>query len=150
MTDWGDFFGLFILLAGNVIGLGAVIVVDLHVFLGRRSRYWAETAIRVHKVTKPLIWMGIALVLIGGAIFYRGNYSAVIPLVQAVVVLLLILNRLFLTYRVSPFLLAREEEDRAGELLSASWQRKMAAASIVSIVGWWGSLGLLVWYVVGR
>ncbi|HEY8109104.1 MAG TPA: hypothetical protein VIF43_03785 [Patescibacteria group bacterium] len=145
-----DFLALFMLLAGYVIGLGAVNVIDLHIFLGRRSRYWAETTIRVHKVTKPLVWLGIALVIIGGAIFYRDDYGAVVPLVQAAVVLLLILNRLFLTYRVSPFLLAREEEDRAGELLSVSWQRKMAAASIVSMVGWWGSLALLVWYVLGR
>lgn len=37
-----EFFSIFITIAGFVIGLGAVTVVDLHGFLGRRSSYWTE------------------------------------------------------------------------------------------------------------
>lgn len=145
-----DFLGLLLLLAGYVIGLGAVTVIDLHGFLGRTSKYWTVATTRTHKVTKPMIWAGIALIVIGGAVFYRGDYGATTPLVHAALVTLLVLNGLFLSFRVSPFMLERERAGRDGDLLPAAWQRKIAAAFVVSIVGWWGSLALLAWYVLER
>ena len=53
-----DILGLFIFMSGFVIGLGAVTVIDIHGFLGRKSSYWTEATTRTHKVTKPLIWGG--------------------------------------------------------------------------------------------
>jgi hypothetical protein len=70
---WFDILGLFLHLAGFVVGLGAVTVIDLHGFLGRKSSYWTEATTRTHKVTKPLIWLGLSLAVIGGAIFHRGQ-----------------------------------------------------------------------------
>ncbi len=49
-------------------GLGAVTVIDLHGFLGRTSSYWTEATIRTHKITKPLIWKGMFLAILGGII----------------------------------------------------------------------------------
>jgi hypothetical protein len=60
-----------IFIAGFIIGLGAVTVIDLHGFLGRKSSYWTEATIRTHKITKPLIWIGIFLAILGGLITYR-------------------------------------------------------------------------------
>lgn len=74
-----DFVGLFLLLAGFVIGLGAVTVIDVHGFLGRRSSYWSEATTRTHKITKPLIWIGIVCAIIGGGIFFRENSFTGIP-----------------------------------------------------------------------
>lgn len=145
-----DFVGLFLLLAGFVIGLGAVTVIDLHGLLGRRSSYWTVATTRTHKVTKPLIWLGTTLAILGGAIFYRGEVLAGVPLVHALVALVLVLNGLFLSFSVSPFLLAREREGRDGELLPASWQRKIAVSLVFSDIGWWGSLVLLVYYLLLR
>lgn len=54
-----DFLGLFLSLSGFVLGLGAVTVIDIHGFLGRKSQYWTEATTRTQKVTKPLIWVGI-------------------------------------------------------------------------------------------
>ncbi|MDP3999812.1 MAG: hypothetical protein Q8Q11_00025 [bacterium] len=146
----GDFLGLFMLLAGYVIGLGAVTVIDLHGILSRRSSYWTETTARTHKVTRPLIWLGVGLVIIGAAIFYRGDYGAFIPTVHAALLALLVLNGLFVSFRVTPFLLVRESEGRASELLPDALQHKIAVAFAVSTIAWWGSLALLVWYVLGR
>ncbi len=143
-----DVVGLFIFLAGFVIGLGAVTVIDIHGFLGRYSSYWTEATVRTHKVTKPLIWIGILLVLVGGTVFYRQLSLFGIPFVHLLVVIILILNGLFLSFRVSPFLLEREKEGKAGEILPRSWQRKIAGSLIVSDVGWWGSLFLLAYYLV--
>lgn len=143
-----DFAGLFLLLAGFIIGLGAVTVIDIHGFLGRRSSYWTEATTRTHKVTKPLIWLGIALAVIGGALFYRSETLAGVQLAHAAIAFVLILNGLFLSFRVSPYLLSREREGRAGELLPASWQRKIAAGLIISDLGWWGGLALLVYYLL--
>jgi len=144
-----DFIGLFVMLAGFIIGLGAVTVIDLHGFLGRKSAYWTESTIRTHKVTKPMIWIGIFLAIIGGFILYRGEVFAGIVFVHAILAGILILNGLFLSFSVSPFILKREREGRSRELLPKSWQRKITVSLIISDIGWWGGLFLLVLYIVG-
>ncbi|MCF7834289.1 MAG: hypothetical protein K9L98_01845 [Candidatus Pacebacteria bacterium] len=145
-----DIVGLFILLAGFIIGLGAVTVIDIHGFLGRKSSYWTVATTRTHKVTKPLIWCGIFLVIIGGLIFYRNDTVSVIPFIHLGCSILLILNGLFLSFRVSPFLLQREKDSRDGELLPTSWQTKIIFSLILSDILWWGSLLLLVIYVLQK
>lgn len=150
MINLIDFLGLFIFIAGFVIGLGAVTVIDLHGFLGRKSAYWTEATTRTHKVTKPLIWIGIFLVIIGGLIFYRESYNELIPKIQALIAVVLILNGLFLSFAVSPFMLEREKQGRSGELLPTSWQNKIMVSLLFSDLGWWGGLALLVWYLVQK
>jgi len=141
--------GLFIFITGFVIGLGAVTVIDIHGFLGRRSAYWTDATIRTHKVTKPLIWIGIFLVIIGSAILYRNEVTSPIPLYHAIIFGVLILNGLFLSFYVSPFLLRREREGKQTELLPRTLQNKIVASFIISDLGWWGGLALLVVYVAG-
>ena len=145
-----DFIGLFILLAGFVIGLGAVTVIDIHGFLGRKSSYWTEATTRTHKVTKPLIWVGIFLAIIGGIIFFRNEPFSGVPMYLALISIVLLLNGLFLSFRVSPYLLQKEKEGRASELLPESWQRKIIVGLILSDIGWWGSLALVVWHLVTK
>lgn len=142
-----DFIGLFTLIAGFVIGLGAVTVIDLHGFLGRKSSYWTEATTRTHKVTKPLIWIGILLAVLGGVIVFRNEGLAGIPLYLALAATLLIANGVFLSCSVSPYLLKREREGKSGELLPASWQRKIAVSLVVSDIGWWGSLALIAYWL---
>jgi hypothetical protein len=146
--NWIDIVGLFLLLAGFVIGLGAVTVIDIHGFLGRKSSYWTEATTRTHKVTKPMIWIGITLAIIGGIIFYREQSFSGIPLIHAIIALALIANGYFLSCKVSPYMLRREKEGRSGELLPTSWQNKIIVSLIVSDIGWWGGLFLLVSYLV--
>ncbi|HEU0085978.1 MAG TPA: hypothetical protein VFQ59_03425 [Candidatus Paceibacterota bacterium] len=143
-----DFLGLFIFLSGFIIGLGAVTVIDIHGFLGRKSSYWTEATTRTHKVTKPLIWIGILLAIIGGSIFYRNTELSLIPLIHFFIALALIINGYFLSFRVSPFLLKREQEGLQSELLPASWQKKITVSLIISDLGWWGGLALLVYHLI--
>jgi len=133
-----DYFGaLFLMIAGLIIGLGAVTVIDIHGFLGRTSKYWTEATTRTHKVTKPLIWLGIAMFSIGALVLYRGSYNHPIAQMQAIIVIILILNGLFLSFKVSPFLLEREKHNKDSKLLPKSWQRKITLSFIVSFIGWW-------------
>lgn len=141
-------FGLFILLAGFVIGLGAVTVIDLHGFLGRTSSYWTEATIRTHKVTKPLIWIGIGLTIIGGSIFYYGNELRTIQIFHLISVPLMIINGIFLSFKISPFLLAQEKNGHARELLPQSLQRKIVLSFIISLILWWGNLGALTIFLM--
>jgi hypothetical protein len=147
---WKEFFGLFIHLAGFVIGLGAVTVIDFHGFLGRNSAYWTEATTRTHKVTKPLIWLGMTLAILGAWIFHSQHGWSFSVAVQAMMALVLIANGLFLSFSVSPFLLRREREGRAAELLPAEWQKKIAVAFVLSFAGWWGALLLTVYQVLTR
>jgi len=58
------------------------------------------------------------------------------------------LNGCFLSFWVSPQLLKREKEGKAREILPSSLQIKIAVSFVISVIGWWGSLFLLVWYIV--
>ena len=147
---WAEFVGLYVHLAGFVIGLGAVTVIDLHGFLGRKSPYWTEATTRTHKVTKPLIWVGLSLAILGAIIFNWQNGWNPLLKVQAAIAGLLILNGLFLSFRVSPFLLQRERQGRAMELLPPEMQKKIALAFLISFAGWWGELFLSVYQLLAR
>lgn len=143
-----DFIGLFLLIAGFIIGLGAVTVIDIHGFLGRRSSYWTEATTRTHKVTKPMIWVGIALAIIGGFLFFENRSFVGIPVYLSIIVILLILNGLFLSFKVSPYLIQKEREGRSSEILSWSWQKKIIVSLIFSDLLWWLGLVLIVFYIV--
>jgi hypothetical protein len=145
-----DFIGLFIFVAGFIIGLGAVTVIDIHGFLGRKSSYWTEATTRTHKVTKPLIWIGIALAIIGGIIFYRNMPFAGIPMYHAIIAGVLILNGLFLSFYVSPYILAQERAGKQKDLLPNSLQNKIIVSLIISDIGWWGGLLLLISYIINH
>ncbi len=137
-------------MAGFIIGLGAVTVIDIHGFLGRKSRYWTEATTRTHKVTKPMIWAGITLCLLGGFIFFRNETSTLIPMYLLGIAFVLIINGIFLSFRVSPYMLEREKEGKEGELLPKSWQNKIIVSLIFSDLGWWGGLFLVVFYILFR
>lgn len=142
-----DFIGLFIIITGFIIGLGAVTVIDIHGFLGRKSSYWTEATTRTHKVTKPMIWAGISLAVIGGFLFFRNEPFNGLPLYLVLIAVALIINGLFLSFRVSPYLLQKEKEGRASELLPMSWQKKIMISLIFSDLSWWGGLALFIWHV---
>jgi hypothetical protein len=143
-----DFLTLFILCAGYIIGLGAVTVIDIHGFLGRTSSYWTEATTRTHKVTKPLIWLGTILAIIGGSMLYQTIGEARFVTAHIILAVILILNGLWLSFSVSPFLLAREKEGHATELLPREWQIKITLSFIVSFIGWWSSLALFVYQLI--
>ncbi len=145
-----DLIGLFLFIAGFVVGLGAVLVIDIHGFLGRKSSYWTIATTRAHKVTKPLIWIGIFLAIIGGSIFYRNESFSGIPFWHSIFAFILILNGLFLSFVVSPFLLKKEKEGKDGELLPQSLQNKIIVSFIISALFWWSSLFLLVVYLLNK
>ncbi len=129
---------LFITLAGFVIGLGSVSVIDILGFLGRKSSYWTETTIRTHKVTKPLIWVGILLLLVGQTFMYVEDLISTRDYqIRFSIILALIVNGIFLSFWISPLLLEREKEGRAKEILNMSLQFKIIVSFIVSFIGWW-------------
>lgn len=135
----------FLTIAGFIIGLGAVTVIDTLGFLGHNSSYWTETTIRSHKVTKPLIWIGIFLVLVGATLL-KNNYILSISEygVWIKIIILLIANGIFLSFYISPDLLKREEMGMSGELLPMIMQYQIIASFIISFVGWWSLVFLFI------
>jgi hypothetical protein len=60
----------------------------------------------------------------------------------------MVVNGIFLSFSVSPFLLKREKEGKARELLPVSWQKKITISFLVSFISWWGNLALFVMSIV--
>lgn len=141
------FFGLSVLFVGYIIGLGAVTVIDIQGFLARTSGYWTQATIRTHKVTKPLIWMGTLLAIIGALIFYSTQPIHWVMYAHAVAAVILVINGSYLSFVVSPYLIEQEIRGADTELLPARLQQKISVSFIASIIGWWGSLLLFVWYL---
>ena len=142
--EWREAIGIFLMMAGFIIGLGAVTVIDLHGFLGRKSRYWTEATTGTHKVTKPMIWAGTVLAILGGVIRFSDQPLAGEPLWLSCIAVALVLNGCFLSFSVSPYLLARERAGKSADLLPAAWQRKITVSFLISVFGWWGAVLLFV------
>jgi hypothetical protein len=139
---------LFVLLAGYIIGLGAVTVIDSLGFLGRKSPYWTEVTIKAHKVTKPLIWLGLLLVVIGLLAYENIIGFVTNPTYFYTIFVILILNGSFLSFYISPRLLQQEKDGKAGRVLSQELQNKITVSFLISLTGWWGSLLLLVLEII--
>jgi hypothetical protein len=133
---------LSLMVIGFIVGLGAVTVIDTLGFLGRTNTYWSETTLRAHHVTKPLIWVGIALYGLGLGLAPSAHLPT-IPL-QALLLGVLIGNGIFLSFVISPRLIARERRGEVATLLPARMQRAIAISFIISVLGWWGSLFLFI------
>ena len=134
---------IFLNMAGFIVGLGAVTVIDLHGFLGIKSSYWTEATIRTHKITKPLIWIGTFLILISQIIMKSINSITYNEFIfRLLIILALIINGIFLSFIISPILLKKEKEGKAQELLEKNLQIKISISFVISFLGWWSMVYL--------
>ena len=145
MEDVLLFLATAVWIAGYVVGVGAVTVIDLHGFLARTSPYWTEATIRTHKVTKPLIWLGLLLALVGATWYFTLTTFATISYIYLAILGVLLVNGSFLSFYVSPYLLRQERAGKARELLPLALQIKITVSFLFSFTGWWGSFLLLVY-----
>lgn len=138
MITWAAFLWM----AGFVIGMGAVSVIESLGFLGQRSSYWTETTIRTHKVTKPLIWLGLGIAVGGGAWYYSLVSEPILQLVHFGLLIMMIANGSYLSFWISPRLLERERQGKSTQLLPKSWKIMITLSFFVSILTWWTALFL--------
>jgi len=135
--DNPELLSIFTTIAGFIVGLGSVTVIDIHGALGRTSGYWRAAAVRTHKVTKPLIWIGITLVGLGYLL--SSSYYLYTPWLWGVYAVLVV-NGSFLSFVISPKLLANEKAKKPEEQLPTVWQICVIVSAIISFCGWWSSL----------
>ena len=121
----------FLHLAGLIIGLGAVTVIDTLGFTARKSIQGTQTTINAHHVTKPLIWLGTSLMIIGWMFLYDGSLYANI---KTAILPILIINGGFLSTYISPRL---DHHRGKKKLLPPSLQHKIATSMIISFISWW-------------
>ncbi len=145
-----SFLQLFLLIAGYVVGLGAVSVIETLGFFGRTSPYFTQATIRAHRITKPLIWIGTFWVIAVSVWIYASVGQSPLDVtlfravhVHSILAIILVANGSWLSFWLSPRLLERERKGKADELLPRAWQWAIIASFFVSFTGWWGSL--LLW-----
>ncbi|MGB0925195.1 MAG: hypothetical protein ACPGTS_00625 [Minisyncoccia bacterium] len=139
-----SFLPLLFIITGFVVGLGSVMVMDVHGFLSRNSAYWTEAAIRTHKIAKPMSWIGTVLLLLGSVSMYTGFFLAL----QLVLILAMVLNNLFLSFAASPFFVHREKIGEAHKPLSSDWLWRMVFNFLLASVAWWGSVILCIMFII--
>lgn len=126
-VDWLLFFHL----AGIIIGLGAVTVIDTLGFVSRKSKKWTQTTIEAHHVTKPLIWLGTIIVLATWIFMFENNS---VSIAKTIILSILILNGIFLSSYISPRL---DKLSGKNKLLPSHIQAKITGSFIISFTGWW-------------
>jgi len=132
---------LFFHIAGIIIGLGAVTVIDFMGFISRKNKKWTQTTIQAHHITKPLIWIGTILVILSWIFIILKEGFTNINSVKSIILVILILNGSFLSFYISPRL-----DKLAGEntLLPKHLQNRIAISMIISFIGWWSFVILTI------
>ena len=118
-------------LAGLIIGLGAVTVIDALGFTARKSVEKTQVTIAAHHITKPLIWIGTTLLTLSWIVLYDGSFYA---RVKTLLLAILVLNGLFLSLYVSPRL---DQHIGKKKVLPATLQQKIIVSAVVSFIAWW-------------
>ena len=136
----------FMHLAGIIIMVGSVAVIDVFGLVARNSRRWTRNTIEAHYITKPMIWVGaiitsLSWILLLGEIEFDGY-----ALAKTVLLPLLLLNGAFLSFYISPILSKQRGEEK---LLPKSLQLKIAVSFVVSLLLNW-SFVLLTAIMWGR
>jgi len=127
----------FLHLAGIIIGLGAVTVIDCIGFLGRNSVRWTRNAIEAHYVTKPLIWFGMILLTVAWIPLYNGSN---LHMIKSVLIVVMFLNGSILSFYVSPRLQVHDQK----KVLPWSLQKVIIATMLVSFLSWWTLVAITV------
>lgn len=140
-----EIFPIFITIVGFILGLGAVMVLDIEGYLGRTSTYWAEATIRSHKIIKYFIWIGIAFVSVGG-VMMKNLYIMSFPefSLWTNITLILLANGVFLSFFIGPELVKIEKAGLAEKLLPKHLEYKVLANFLLSFIGWWSLLFLFI------
>ena len=133
---------LFFHIAGIIIALGAVTVIDTLGFLGRNSVKWTSTTIQAHYVTKALIWVGTSLMAISWLFMLQIPIIG-IQLYKSIIIIILIANGCFLSFYISPRL-TKHANFKPGELLPRRMKDSIRVSFVISFLGWWSLVALTV------
>lgn len=125
---------LFFHIAGIIVGLGAVTVIDTIGFLSRKSKSWTQIAVKGHHVTKLLIWIGTILLLVTWIFMLLTIKNLDFKIIKSLLIIVLLLNGSFLSLYVSPRV---DEFKNKNVLFSKELQSKTIVSMVVSFLSWW-------------
>jgi len=134
-------FTLFFHIAGLIIGLGAVSVIDLLGFRSRNSKEQTQVTIHAHHTTKPLIWLGSTLILISWIFLVIRLGWTDFVILKSLLLFVMVLNGSFLSFYVSPRL---DELIGKKVILSRELQIKITISMLISFFSWWSFVVLTV------
>lgn len=132
---------LFFHLAGIVVGLGAVTVIDTMGFFSRNSKKKTQDTIAAHHTTKPLIWLGTLIILITWILILFNQGFTLINEIKTILLGIMILNGCFLSFVISP---ALDKLIGKKVLLPFGIQVKISISLVISFISWWSFVILTV------
>lgn len=132
---------LFFHLAGIIVGLGAVTVIDVMGFFARKSKKKTQDTIAAHHTTKPLIWIGTIIVAVTWMLILATNQFTTNHLYKTILLGIMFLNGSFLSFHISPRL---DKLQGKNNLLPSTLQQKITVSLVVSFLSWWSFVLLTV------
>jgi hypothetical protein len=132
---------LFFHFVGIIVGLGAVIVIDIMGLLSRKSKKKTQITIQTHHITKPLIWIGIIIISITWIFILLSEGFGFIEKTKSILLFIMIVNGCFLSFHISPRL---NKLIGKKSLLPRSLQIKIGITLIISFFSWWSFVLLTI------
>jgi hypothetical protein len=145
-----EFFGWLMLLAGFVIGLVTVTAVDYSKASACCKGLWTETNARMKRFTNPLVWLWIGTAFIGCFVVFRDVPMEQIPTWLLFDAIVLLLNGAVAAYVIQPLVLQREYQSDQCQALPWTWRAVIIGSFLVSLLGWWSGLTLVLQQVFYR
>jgi hypothetical protein len=139
------FVSWFLQIAGLIIGLGSVTVIDILGFKSRKDSWKTQVTIEAHYTTKPLIWVGTILVTAGLVFLILLQGISNIRIYKLFIISILIINGSFLSFIISPALSKLKSKK---QILPNSLQRKITVSMLISFIGWWSFVFLTVLEII--
>lgn len=142
-----DLFGLFLVLAGLVLGLGSVAVIDVLGVLSLRKPKYFDLTVTLSRITKWITWAGVLFIIAGSSLLYHESGSTGVATFQNLFLLLIIINALVMTFKLSPDLYKLQAARKTGAI-PRNIKVRTAIHFTVSFISWWGFTFLLAWYLI--
>lgn len=129
---------LFVHLLSLVMGFGAVILIDILGALWIFKKVELSFVSRVATITQPIIWAGwLGLVASGIVLVTQKGYVDNLTIIKLFLVTAVGINGFFLDHIKYAL-----KEVRDNELPSPLLRFRIALASIISQIGWWGAISI--------
>jgi len=131
----------FLHIAGIIIMVGSVAIIDVFGFVARNSKKWTYNTIEAHHITKPMIWLGGAITITTWLLILTEIEFDLYAKLKTAIIPLLLINGAFLSFYISPKL---DKQRGEMKLLPMSMQRKIAVSFMISLILNWSFVFLTV------
>jgi len=141
--------GLLLVLLGIAILIGTLILQETYALLSNRVKTAGYLLIKMQMYSRVLIWVGLALTVIGGTIVGYTYGLVGIPFVLSLLYLIILINMLYLTFALS-FRIEQLEVTKKEATIPFPLRKRWFFSSLVSLFSYGAFVVYLAIYLIAK